>query len=106
MGPIVHHVFFWLKHPDSAEDKQRLIEGIETLGQIEQVMDIHVGVPASTEDRAVVDNSFSVTELLTFANEEDEATYQNHPIHAEFVKNHEHLWEKVLVYDSRGVEKF
>lgn len=103
MGPIVHHVFFWLKRPDSLEDKQQLIEGIKTLGTIDQVMDIHIGVPASTEERDVVDNSFSVTEMLIFANEEDEANYQSHPIHAEFVKNHEHLWSKALVYDSRSV---
>ncbi|WP_299554386.1 Dabb family protein [Seonamhaeicola sp.] len=103
MGPIVHHVFFWLKQPDSLEDRQQLIDGIKTLGAIEQVNDIHVGVPASTEERGVVDSSFSVTEMLIFANEENEAIYQNHPIHLEFVKNHEHLWNKVLVYDSKSV---
>ncbi|GAA3655674.1 Dabb family protein [Flavivirga jejuensis] len=103
MGPLVHHVFFWLKNPDSLEDKQLLINGIKTLKTIEQVEDIHIGIPASTENRDVVDNSYSVTEMLIFANEADEATYQNHPIHLDFVKNHQHLWDKVLVYDSRSV---
>jgi hypothetical protein len=101
MKPLVHHVFFWLKHQDSEEDKQQLIEGIKTLKNIPQVNNIHI--PASTEERDVIDSSYSVTEMLTFANEEDEAIYQNHPIHSKFVKSHEHLWRKVLVYDSRSV---
>lgn len=103
MGPLVHHVFFWLKNPNSEADKQELIKGIKTLGAINQVEAIHVGTPASTEERDVVDTSFSVTEMLIFANEEDEAIYQNHQIHLDFVKNHAHLWSKVLVYDSKHV---
>lgn len=103
MGPLVHHVFFWLKNPNSEADKQELIKGLKTLGTIGQVESIHVGIPASTEERDVVDTSFSVTEMLIFANEEDEAIYQNHPIHLDFVKNHAHLWSKVLVYDSKCV---
>jgi hypothetical protein len=103
MGPIVHHVFFWLKNPGSEKDKQALIAGIRGLGKIEQVMDFHVGVPADTAQRGVVDGSFSVTEMLIFASEEDEAIYQSHPQHQAFVDKCEHLWEKVLVYDSRAV---
>ena len=100
---VVHHVFFWLKNKDSEEDKQALIAGIRKLGKIEQVQNLHVGLPADTEQRGVVDGSFSVTEMLIFENEEDEAIYQAHPKHKEFVANCEHLWEKVLVYDSREV---
>ena len=66
-------------------------------------MDFHVGLPASTEDREVVDNSFSVTELLIFASEEDEAIYQSHPKHQDFIDKCGHLWERVLVYDSKSV---
>ena len=100
---VVHHVFFWLKNKDSEEDKQKLIAGVRKLGEIEQVQNIHVGLPADTEQRGVVDGSFSVTEMLIFANEEDEAIYKAHPKHKEFVANCEKLWEKVLVYDSREV---
>lgn len=105
MGPLVHHVFFWLKNPESLEDKQQLIEGIKTLKTIEQVADFHIGVPASTEQRDVVETTYSVTEMLIFANEEDEAIYQNHQIHQEFVDKYQHLWSKVLVYDSKSVIK-
>jgi hypothetical protein len=103
MGPIVHHVFFWLKNENSEEDKNALIAGIKELGKIEQVQDIHVGIPASTEEREVVDNSFSVTEMLVFASEEDEAIYQAHEQHQAFIDKCSHLWKKVLVYDSKGV---
>ncbi|MDO7173575.1 Dabb family protein [Mariniflexile sp. AS56] len=103
MGPLVHHVFFWLKNPKSETDKKQLIEGIKTLKSIPEVEDIHVGIPASTEKRDVVDNSFSVTEMLTFLSEADEAIYQAHPIHLKFVENNQHLWDKVLVYDSKSI---
>jgi len=100
---VVHHVFFWLKNKDSEVDRQALIAGIRKLGGINEVQHIHVGLPADTEQRGVVDGSFSVTEMLIFENEEAEAIYQAHPMHKEFVANCEHLWEKVLVYDSREV---
>lgn len=100
---ISHTVFFWLKNPDSVEDRNKLIEGLKTLGQIEQVKAIHIGVPASTEQREVVVNSYQVSELLMFENVEDEKIYQSHPTHQAFVENCSHLWQKVEVYDSVAV---
>ena len=50
---IVHHVFFWLKNPDSKEDLNKLIAGLKTLEKIETVRKIHIGVPAPTEQRSV-----------------------------------------------------
>ena len=100
---LVHHVFFWLKNPDSAEDRAKLIAGIRTLERIETVRSLHVGVPASTEKREVVDNSYSVSELLMFDDVEGQAAYQVHPIHQAFVENCSSLWAKVVVYDSVAV---
>jgi len=98
--PVVHHVFFWLKNPGSAEDRAKLIAGVKTLSKIETVHELRVGVVASTEKREVVDNSWAVSELIFFKDLEGQATYQNHPIHLEFIKNCSHLWEKVIVYDA------
>ena len=98
--PVVHHVFFWLKNPGSAEDRAKLITGVKTLSKIETVHELRVGVVASTEKREVVDNSWAVSELIFFKDLEGQATYQNHPIHLEFIKNCSHLWEKVIVYDA------
>ncbi|WP_342332360.1 Dabb family protein [Pedobacter sp. FW305-3-2-15-E-R2A2] len=97
--PIVHHVFFWLKNPDSQADRDQLIKGIKTLSKIETIKDIHVGIVAGTEKRDVIDSSWSVSELLFFKDLEGQAIYQTHPIHLEFIKNCSHLWSKVLVYD-------
>ena len=98
-GQIVHHVFFWLKNPDSVEDKTKLIEGLNSLRKIEEVMELQIGTPASTLEREVVDNSFQVSELMIFESVEDQDAYQVHPDHEAFVENYSHLWEKVVVYD-------
>jgi hypothetical protein len=100
---LVHHVFFWLKTPQSQADQQQLIAGLKTLGAIPTIRQIHVGVLASTEKRDVVDTSWDVSELMFFDDEAGQKTYQDHPIHQAFVKNNSHLWAKVLVYDSLDV---
>lgn len=100
---ISHTVFFWLKNPDSLADKNKLIEGLKTLAAIKAVKAIHIGVPASTEKRDVVVNSYQVSELLMFDTVEDEKAYQADPIHKAFVDNYSHLWQKVEVYDSIAV---
>jgi hypothetical protein len=100
MPKLVHHVFFWLKNPNSKEDLAKLLDGIRGLAQIETVRSIHVGVPASTEKRDVVENSYSASELLTFDDVEGQNAYQVHPVHMNFVTECSHLWSKVVVFDS------
>ena len=99
---LVHHVFFWLKNPESKEDLARLLEGLRTLAKIETVRAVHFGVPASTEKRDVVDNSFSASEILFFDDTAGQKIYQDHPIHKKFVSDCSHLWERVVVYDAIG----
>lgn len=98
--PIVHHVFFWLKNPASRQDRDKLVAGVRTLANIETVRELRVGIVADTEKRDVVDKSWAVSELMFFSDLAGQATYQNHPIHLEFIKNHSQLWEKVIVYDA------
>lgn len=64
IAPLAHQVYFWLKNPDSKEDQQKLIEGIKTLAAIPQIKGLHIGVPASTEKREVIDNTYAASELL------------------------------------------
>ena len=97
---LAHHVFFWLKNPDSKEDLNKLLEGLNTLRKIESVRSIHIGVPASTEKRDVVDASYAASELIFFDDVAGQDAYQVHPIHKKFVENYSHLWSKVIVYDS------
>ena len=100
---LVHHVFFWLKNPDSIEDRDKLVEGVKTLSKIESIRKIHVGVLASTEKRDVVDTSWQVSELMFFDDTVGQKTYQDHPIHQAFIKNYGHLWARVIVYDVAEV---
>ncbi len=100
---LLHHVFFWLKNPQSEADKQQLISGLKTLAAIPTIRQIHVGILASTERREVVDTSWDVSELLYFDDEAGQKIYQDHPIHQAFIKNHSHLWGKVVVYDAIDV---
>lgn len=100
---LTHHVFFWLKNPDSKEDLNQLIEGLRTLRKIESIRKLHIGIPASTEKRDVVDSSFSVSELMFFDDVEGQNIYQVHPIHKKFIAECSHLWKKVIVYDSLDV---
>jgi hypothetical protein len=97
---LAHHVFFWLKNPDSEADRQKLMEGLKTLAKIKTVKSLHIGVPADTTKREVIDSSYSVAELMFFDDIAGQNTYQTDPIHQKFIENYSHLWEKVIVYDS------
>jgi hypothetical protein len=100
---LVHHVFFWLKNPNSREDLEKLLKGLRTLTKIETVRGAHFGVPASTEKRDVVDVSWSASEILFFDDTAGQKPYQDHAIHNQFVADCSHLWEKVVVYDAMAV---
>ena len=99
--PVVHHMFFWLKNPQSKDDLAKLLAGLRTLGAIETVKAIHIGVPAETEQRGVVDVSYSASEILFFDDVAGQNAYQVHPIHQKFVAECQHLWERVVVYDVK-----
>jgi hypothetical protein len=100
---LVHHVFFWLKNPGSQQDLDKLLAGLRTLAKIPSVRGVHFGVPASTEKRDVVDNSYSASEILFFDDTAGQKAYQDHPIHKQFVADCAHLWDRVVVYDAIGV---
>ncbi len=99
---LIHHAIFWLKNP-SKENQDKLIEGVKTLSAVPQIKSLHVGIVASTEQRDVVDSSWSVSEIMFFESLDDQAIYQTHPIHQSFVSNYSHLWERVVVYDALTV---
>ncbi len=98
--PIIHHALFWLKNPKSKADLDKLVAGVKSLGKIKLIKELHVGVVASTEKRDVVDNSWSVSEVMFFASLADQKAYQEDPIHKKFVDECSPLWEKVIVYDA------
>ena len=96
---FIHHVYFWLKNPDSKEDLQALINGLEELSQMSQIKLFHIGTPAPT-DREVIDNTYAVSWLNVFETADDQDAYQVHPMHLKFIQDCSKLWSKVKVYDS------
>ena len=99
-----HQVFFWLKKRGSLADHDQLIAGLKTLNDIDVVRRLHIGVPASTEAREVVDATFDVSELMIFDSVEDQQIYQDDPLHRAFVTSCGHLWDRVVVYDSTDLD--
>jgi Stress responsive A/B Barrel Domain len=99
---FIHHVYFWLKNPDSKEDYNKLLEGLQALSKVSTIKMCHIGKPADT-NRDVIDRSYAVSWLLLFKNKEDQDKYQVDPIHLKFVEQYSHLWAKVTVYDSVDV---
>lgn len=99
-GTLVHHVFFWLKEPKNDAHKKELLKGLDELLKVKNIKMSHVGFPADTENRDVVDHSYSVSYMAMFDNQADQDAYQVDPIHLKFVENCSHLWEKVVVYDA------
>lgn len=97
---LLHHVFFWLKEPENPAVRKQFEAAVNKLFSIEQVGLYHLGVPASTEQRDVVDHSYTYSMLISFASTDDQNAYQVHPVHLKFVEENSHLWHKVVVYDS------
>lgn len=96
---FVHHVYFWLNNPDSAEDLKKLLDGLQKLSKVKTIKMFHIGKPAGT-NRDVIDGSYSVSWLLLFNSRADQDIYQTDQIHLKFIEECKHLWKKVVVYDS------
>lgn len=97
---LIHHALFWLKTPGAGPDRDLLIAGLRKLKEVEFICALHIGVPAATEQRDVVDASYDVSELMFFDSVADQKAYQDHPVHKRFVETCSHLWARVVVYDS------
>ncbi len=99
-GALVHHVFFWLKEPNNPAVRKQFEKALNDLLKVETIKFSHVGVPAGTESRDVVDHSYTYSLLTFFDSKEGQDAYQVDPIHKKFVEENSHLWNKVVVYDS------
>lgn len=99
---FIHHVFFWLKNPESLADRDKLVAGLLKLSAVKTIHSFHIGKPADT-NREVIERGYAISWLLHFENADDQASYQTDPIHLKFVEDCSHLWSKVIVYDSVNV---
>jgi hypothetical protein len=99
-GALIHHVFFWLKEPENQAVRKRFEVALRKLLKVKTIKMSHIGIPASTEKRDVVDHSYTYSYLVIFDSREDQESYQVDPIHQKFVEENSQLWSKVIVYDS------
>lgn len=98
-GRFIHMVFFWLK--DIADADEFIKSTSDFVQQVEVVKGYHLGKPAMTP-REVVDNTYSVSLVVTFDSKEDQDTYQKHSVHVKYVEDNKDKWTKVQIYDSWG----
>lgn len=98
---FIHHVYFWLENPDSKEDHNALLSGLEALSKVPSIQQFHIGIPATT-NRDVIETTYAFSWLAVFSCRDDQDAYQVDPIHLQFVATCQHLWKKVIVYDSVG----
>jgi hypothetical protein len=97
---LMHHVFFWLKEPANKAHRNQFEQALEDLLKVETITLSHIGIPAATEERGVVDNTYTYSYLVIFDTLEDQLVYQTHPLHLKFIEENSELWNKVVVYDS------
>ena len=100
---ITHSVFFWLKPGLSDQDLKKFEDGLRGLFSVDEIVTGSIGTPAPTPERPVTDKTFSYSLILKFKSVEDHDIYQDHPDHHRFVDGCKHLWERVVVYDSREI---
>ena len=99
-GALMHHVFFWLKEPENKSHRKQFEKAMDDLLKVETIKMSHIGIPAATEERGVVENSYTYSYMVLFDSLDDQNNYQKHPLHLKFIKDNSHLWNKVVVYDS------
>lgn len=101
---FAHTVFFWLKNPDSREDRTAFETSLKKfLNKSAYAKTTFIGKPPKAS-RNVVDGSFTYSLILSFESAEAQQNYQDEPPHKVFIEESENLWEKVLVYDSQGIQ--
>ncbi|GAB4408666.1 MAG: Dabb family protein [Bryobacter sp.] len=98
-GTFYHHVYFWLKKPNDAAQRQEFLAALKTMQKIPGIQHSFIGTPAA-DPRDVVDNSYTFYWLVTFKDKAAWKAYDTHPIHDEFRKK-AGLWQKVLVMDTQ-----
>ncbi len=96
---LVHSVYFWLKPGLTAEKRAEFRAGLERLRGIEAAQAVHVGTPAQTPARPVIDASYDFALAVLLEDLPGHDAYQAHPLHQDFVARFQANWERVLIFD-------
>ena len=97
---LVHTVIFWLKNNLSNEERNTFFKEVATLGTIPSVEDFHLGTPAQTPKRPVIDDSYDCAVTVVLQDLAAQDQYQIDPIHQEFIDTCSSFWERVVIYDA------
>ena len=98
-GRINHLVLCWLEEPGNPEHRRRIIEQTRAFRAIPGVLEVRAGEVVPSQ-RAIVDSSFDVGILLSFADAEQMRSYIQHPAHQRAVREVlQPLVSRILVYD-------
>jgi hypothetical protein len=101
---MIHTVLFWLKPEATADERANFAAELERLTRISYLARGFAGTPAATEARPVTDHSFDFMLSLEFKSMEDHEFYQKDcPDHKRFVDLCKPLFDRVVVYDARGL---
>jgi hypothetical protein len=98
-GQVHHVVICWLKQPGDSAARSRLVEVSRSFASLPGVLQVTAGAVLPS-DRGIVDSSFDVAIVMTFANRQALADYLESPRHRQ--ATHEvlrPLTSKVIVYD-------
>ncbi|MDK3161858.1 Dabb family protein [Kamptonema cortianum] len=96
---VAHVVVVWLKEPGNQEQIDKIIATSRGFHKIPGVTSVKAGRAISSE-RPVVDSSYDVAIIITFANERAMREYDTHPLHKKAVEEViKPLVEKFIVYD-------
>jgi len=100
---FTHTVFFWLKNPDSQEDRKAFETSLQKfLDNSGYAKTKFIGIPPKAS-RDVVDGSFTYSLIVTFESAEAQQNYQDEAPHKLFIEESSDLWTKVIVYDSKSI---
>src|SRR5438045_4716823 len=97
---LVHTVYFWLKTDLTAQQRADFRKRVESLGGIKSVDKIYVGIPAKTEKRPIIDDSYSVALTVLCKDVAAHDLYQVDPIHLKFINDFKSCWTRVQIYDA------
>jgi len=98
-GSLQHVVVIWLKEPGNATHRRMILDESEILRQIPGVLSLTSG-SVITSERTIVDSSFDVAMIVSFADKAAMDAYLTHPVHVTLVNQTlKPLVAKIRVFD-------
>ena len=97
---LVHSVYFWLRSDLGSDDQEKFWSKVRSLVAIDGVRHGWVGIPAETEDRPIIDKSYTCALVLVFDDLAGHDSYQTDPVHDDFRNGCAGFWSKIQIYDA------